>query len=371
VATIFSALLVGSAKPSFWLAALASMVPVLSIFFRHAWGRQKILLGLGAAISIAILILPEYFLARHDREGAFLLPTLLFVEHADIIRDQLGRDLDGAAPLPYPREFLAGVRAKFESEFPKSVVSSLHRYPSLGFDPEYFIYQQDSICATLLHAFRGDLAALGRFYRFCYMRALLHQPRRMVARAAWQIAIFYFPKCGAYSFQKSQDLQREYQAGVRILNGLRDTSIHVVSPTSFSVISNFAKFQPAMESLGRATLLARESHSLTQSSWLNRTLSRLAKTYFAGLCLTLLLAIAVWSRATLRHRLGWLAAVVLFSYAYSFAVCFELSLINSLDIHRYMTAQMIVALFTQFLTGLFVLEFMGNLVPALADKPKT
>jgi hypothetical protein len=197
---------------------------------------------------------------------------------------------------------------------------------------------------------------LGRFYRFYYMRALLHQPLRMATRTGRQIAIFYFPKCGAYSLQKSQDLQREYQAGVRVMDGLRVWEI-----------SNFAKFQPALESLGRATLLARESHSLTQSGWVNRTLFALAKTYFAGLCIALLLAIAVSSRATLRHRLGWLAAAVLFSYAYSFAVCFEIALVNSLDVHRYMTVQVIVALFAQFLALLFILEFTLE----IRDRAKT
>jgi hypothetical protein len=357
VATIFSALLLGSAKPTFWFAALASMLPVFCVFVRRGWGIQKILLGLGAAVSVALLILPEHLLARRDAAGALLVPTLLFVGHADIIRDQLARDLDAAAPLPYPREFLQRIRAKFESEFPKSVVASLRRYPSLGFDPEYFIYgAPDSMCATLCNAFHGDLAALGRFYRFYYMRALLHQPLRVAAKVARQITIFYFPKCGAYSLQKSHDLQREYQAGVRVMDGLRVWEI-----------SNFAKFQPALESLGRATLLARESHSLGQSGWMNRALSELAKTYFAGLCIALLLAIAVSSRATLTHRLGWLAAAVLFSYAYSFAVCFEIALVNSLDVHRYMTVQVIVALFAQFLALLFILEFTLE----IRDRAKT
>lgn len=357
-ATIFSALLVGSVKPNFWLAALVSIAPVFCVVFRSGWGREKILLFLGGAAGLALLILPEHLLARRDAEGALVVPALLFVEHADIIRDQLAHDLDAAIPLPYPRAFLEHVRAKFETEFPKSVVASLHRYPSLGFDPEYFIYEPDSICAALFDAFHGDLAALGGFYRFYYGRALLHQPLRMAAKVARQIAIFYFPKCGAYSWQRSQDLQPEYQAGVQVMDDLRDTSIQIVSPASFSVISNFAKFQPAMESLDRAILLARESHSLTQSDWVNRVLFRLAKTYSASLYITLLLAIAVLSRTTLRRQLGLLAAAVLFCYAYNFAVCLEVALVNSLEVRRYMTVQMIVALLAQFLTVLFVLELI-------------
>src|SRR5438876_2018473 len=58
-ATILTSLLLASAKPSFWLAAIVVMVPVAAFFARRNWGRQKIALGLGMVLIASLVLWPD------------------------------------------------------------------------------------------------------------------------------------------------------------------------------------------------------------------------------------------------------------------------------------------------------------------------
>jgi hypothetical protein len=93
IATVFSAILLASAKPSFWLASIVVLLPVAMFFFQRGLIWQKIALGGGAAVSAASLLLPEYFLGRNDEGSQTLLPSNLFGIHANLIRDQMADDL--------------------------------------------------------------------------------------------------------------------------------------------------------------------------------------------------------------------------------------------------------------------------------------
>jgi hypothetical protein len=50
-----------------------------------------------------------------------------------------------------------------------------------------------------------------------------------------------------------------------------------------------------------------------------------------------------------RRRVGSLAALVLFVYAYNAACCLEVAIIHSLEVRRYLTVQMFFCLVAQFL----------------------
>src|SRR5205807_10526220 len=75
VGTALTAALLASAKPSFALIALLSLLPVGIFFFRRGWLGQKIALGGGAALGAALLLLPEHFLSRNDEASQTFLPT--------------------------------------------------------------------------------------------------------------------------------------------------------------------------------------------------------------------------------------------------------------------------------------------------------
>jgi hypothetical protein len=141
VGTILSVLLFGSVRPSFWLAALGSLLPVCLVFLRRGWFREKVAIFLGAIAGLTLLVLPERLLAYHDDVDRVFVPMLLFSQHADIIRDQMAADLAASAQLPYAREWLVRIHSVLRSEIQKSFEANPEHYPSLGFDPEYLMYR--------------------------------------------------------------------------------------------------------------------------------------------------------------------------------------------------------------------------------------
>ena len=48
---------------------------------------------------------------------------------------------------------------------------------------------------------------------------------------------------------------------------------------------------------------------------------------------------------------------MLFGWAYNAASCLEVAIVNSLEVHRYMTVQMYATLLTQFVALWLILEF--------------
>jgi hypothetical protein len=65
IGTVLSALLLGSVRPSFWLAGLGSLLPVCFVFLRRGWFGEKLAIFLGAVAGLVLLILPERLLAYH------------------------------------------------------------------------------------------------------------------------------------------------------------------------------------------------------------------------------------------------------------------------------------------------------------------
>ncbi|HET6889389.1 MAG TPA: hypothetical protein VFH87_15830 [Candidatus Udaeobacter sp.] len=135
IAAVFSSILLASAKPSFWLASIAVLLPVAMFFVQRRLIWQKIALGGGAALSAALLLLPEHFLSRNDEASQTFLPTTLFVIHASLIRDQMADDLTCGAKLPYPREWLRHVQRALSDEIAKSVAARSGIYSTLGLIP--------------------------------------------------------------------------------------------------------------------------------------------------------------------------------------------------------------------------------------------
>jgi hypothetical protein len=345
IGAFLSVLLFGSARPSFWLAALGSLLPVCFIFLHRGWFREKLAILLGAVAGLALLILPERLLAYRDDVARAYVPTLLFVGHADIIRDQMATDLADSARLPYGREWLGRIHAVLSNEIQKSFEANPGHYPSLGFDPEYLIYQEDSIDAELRREFRNDIEKLCTFYRFYYGRSLLKQPMRVLAKIGRQMLLFYVPRCGAYNSAKHLFLSADYDASASEMNTA------LVRPL-------FSEYKPAIDFSHRSEAIAREQKQLEQHAYIRRPLLALAQSYSAFLIAALLLSAIVLSRISLRRQLGGLAVLVLLSYWYNFATCFETAALNSLEVYRYMTVQLIFTILAQFLTLLLGFELL-------------
>ena len=164
---MLSSLLLASAKPSFWFTAVVTMVPIAGFFLRQNWWRQKIALGLAMTLTAILVVWPERILSRKDEASQTFLPTMLFVMHADLIRDQMAEDLQENARLPYSREWLERVYSALNSEIVKSRTTNPGHYPVLSFDPEYLWFEPSSIVRQLSRDF-GDVSTRCAFYRFYY-----------------------------------------------------------------------------------------------------------------------------------------------------------------------------------------------------------
>jgi hypothetical protein len=343
-ATVLTSLLLASAKPSFWFAAIVVMVPVAAFFLRPNWVRQKIALGLGMVLIASLVLWPERILSRKDEASQTFLPTMLFVIHADLIRDQMAADLKENASLPYSTDWLERVYVALNSEIAKSETNYPGHYPSLQFDPEYLWFDPSSITTQLRREFGSNISALCDFYRFYYWRTWQRRPFRALQKVARQFSIYYYPNCPAYVPMKIWPLMDVYERAVTSL----DSEEYRKIARSLPALTDFMQ---------RTESLAENAPATKQQPILREALADLAVSYMSLLLLSLILsAIIFWKQARWR-RLRWLAALLLFGAAYNAASCLEVAIVNSLEVHRYITVQMYATLLTQFLAFWLILEF--------------
>jgi hypothetical protein len=341
ITTIFSSLLLADVKPSFLLAAIVAVLPVGMFFFRRVRLWQKLALGGGAAASMALLLLPEHFFSRSDKLSRWYLPTQLFAIHANLIRDQIGDDLQHDAKVPYSRERLAHIHSALSAEIAKSGV----HYSTLGLNPDYLMHNRSSIAAQLREEFGKNVPALCAFYWFYYWRVWCQRPSFMIKKIARQLPIFYAPMCPAYSRPRIWMLANEYQLAATALN--REVYRKI-----------WAAYPPAVSFMARTETLARDASIVPHPVPVRIALSILAGTYLALLLATLASSAVVFLQKRHRRRVGWLAALVLFVYAYNVASCLEVAIIHTLQNPRYVTVQVFVAVLAQFFALWFLLEFV-------------
>jgi hypothetical protein len=343
IGVAFTSVLLAAAKPSFALAGAVALVPVVLFFLGRGWVRQKIALAGGAVLGTALLLLPEHFLSRSDETSRTFLPTTLFVTHAGLIRDQMADDLRRGAAIPYPREWLGRVHDTLGTEIAKSSAARPGHYRSLGFDPDYLMYEQSSIAAQLRREFANDAPALCAFYRYYYWRIWRERPFLVLAKIREQMALFYSQMCPAYNREKFLYLTKGYDQGTTILNLQPYPELWTAYP-------------PAMEFVRRTEPLARNAPIIRQPAPLRITLSCLAGAYRPLLLGIIIIGVAFLFQRNYRRRLGWLAVLVAFVYSYNAASCLEVAVVNSLEVRRYVTVQMFFTLLAQFFALWFLCE---------------
>ncbi len=244
IALAFTAIFLTSIKPSFGLASLFVLSPIIALFWRSGWWWQKVWFSLGFLFSAAILLLPEHFLSRNDEMSRTFLPTTLFVAHAELIRDQLATDLAGNVSLPYSRDRLQRLYLALRTEIEKSRTARQYAYHSLGFDADFLMYDPSSIAVQARREFRGDVTELCAFYRFYYGRIWQKRPLQVLAKIARQMQIFYLPYCRAYDPRITRRLGGEYQYSAVSLSDPRCRKVWMGYP-------------PAVDFMNRTEELAR------------------------------------------------------------------------------------------------------------------
>ncbi len=233
VAGVFTSALLGSVKPSFMLVSFLVLLPIGVLFFQQNQSWQKVVIAVGGTASVLLLWLPEHFLSRNDRISQTFLPTILFAVHANLIRDQIADDLEHNAKLPYAPEWLRRIQTELSMELSKSG----NHYKTLGFDPDYLMYNQSAIAAQLRKEFGNDVSALCGFYRFYYLRIWQYRPVGVLEKIGRQLAIFYLPKCGAYKSRNLVSLANEYRRGVASLSSESYRKIWTAYPPALQFAS--------------------------------------------------------------------------------------------------------------------------------------
>jgi hypothetical protein len=348
IALSFTSILLAAIKPSFALASLFVLSPIVALFGRSGWWLEKVWFSLGLAISAAVLSLPEYFLSRNDEMSRTFLPTTLFVIHAHLIRDQLADDLAKNVSLPYSRERLERLYLALNAEITKSHVGRQYAYHSLGFDPDFLMYDRNSIAAQTRREFRDDVAAVCAFYYFYYRRIWQKRPQEVVRKVARQMQRFYLPYCRAYDPAITKKLGGAY----------RDSIASLSDPICRKV---WTAYPPAVDFMTRTQELSRHQLLFQQPRLfpiIPIAVLLMSVSHSTWLVIALVLALIVALNSGRWRRLRLIATVVVFAFAFNAACCFEVAVISSLDIRRYITVQMYSTLLAQLLGVWFILEFV-------------
>jgi hypothetical protein len=303
--------------------------------------KSKIALLIGSSIAAVLLVLPAQLPARGDKASEAFLPTQLFVIHADLVRDQIAADISSAAETRYSREWLRRVQQMLATEIAKAARENYNL--TLGFDPNYLMYNPTSVDSQMRREFGDKLGDLCAFYRFYYNRVWTQQPQRMVGKISRQMLVFYCQVCPAYVWWKRRLLSKEYNDSLSALEAAGARRVWI-------------EYEPVGSLIRRTTELAQKQLVIPEPRSLRRCEFFLARTYLLAVGLWLAVCQAVLYHRRLRRRLGLMAAVVLFLCWYNFGNCIEIAVIHTLDNPRYDTIQFIFTLLAQFAAFLLIAQ---------------
>jgi hypothetical protein len=346
-AIVFDAVFCYQLKPSFGLAAGVALLPLLAAGLQpgQLWQRRLALPGAaGGALLLAALLLfwPEHVLARTDNISDLFLPETLLTLHADVIRDQMAQDLAQGDPTPYAAGFLADLHARLAHELELASVPGQHPYESLGFNPDYLMYE-DSFCRYLYHNFGTPFTVRLGFYYFA--RAWWHQPATMARNVARQLDIFYGRRCPAFWLGRAIDIARNYRKSVAAFEPANDHRAARLYPPAVVYLA-------AAQSLGATSAVYRQEREFTLA---NEMAAEVHLPLLAALAAGLALAICLPSVA-FRRELAPAGALSMLFFAYAFGNCLTVAIVHSMDIDRYSSNLLIFAILSEMTALVWCVE---------------
>jgi len=342
--TLFNAILLFFLKPHFYLATAFVSLPVwVSLLDPKEpiiWKFQ--LTGISAISIVMLLLLPEHFLKENDTDSRTFLPTTLFVMHANIIRDQLKRDIKNKAKTEYPPEFLEKTYNLLDHEITLSKQTG--PYHSLGFDPDYLMYR-DSFNRKFSTEFDSDsIEGKIKFYNYYYFRVWMHQPGRMLKKISTQLSILYHRKTSPYKLEGHREFGTFYTNNRNLCKTSKLFSqVQCQLLTAFE--ENSARLTDTRAYLSQPSLV----------SWIIRFLAR---TFTLSIVLAIAIAVMIARNSMLRTNYGWFIGIILLLYTYSFSNSLGIAIIHSLEITRYLTSQLGYCLLPQCMTLFLVVEMI-------------
>jgi len=347
-AIVFSAVLLYMLKPAWGFSLFFSSLPVwvAVALGKEPWWRRLLLVATPLFLAVALLLLPEKILERTDSMSEVFLPRLLFAMHGNLIRDQMLDDLASRAPVPYDTAWLASVAASLSTEIEKSKPGRR----TLGFDPDYLIYQKGSTCDQIAAHFSGHPHEQASFLMYYYLRAAEKRPFAMAGKVLAQMGVFYSFNSSMYR-SGPLDVAAEYRHSVVVLNGSSVSSSPLVAPWRAR----------CAEWGARATLL-RNGHFTKFILRLLRVL------HVPLLAAAIILPAIVLSSGKLRGPLLGLALLDLLLYSYSFGNNLTVAIVHTLEVNRYVQNEFAFVLFLHFVTILLLVEICLRIREKRADR---
>ena len=341
-------------KPSWYLAAAATAVPVFLGLFGKSLPLQTRLLtpALGIVASLLILWLPPKAFVIRDSASATLLPDAIFCVHARLVASSLDAKLAAMPDADPGKAKLQAFVNVLKSEIHNSEIG--HRtYEKLGFDPDYLMHS-DVLSAAIDNYTDKDRKKFGAFCMTSYRDAVFHNPGGFAKKIFDQFTYFLFPESKIF-FTDRINLKKGYQETVAALNPNQTTA-----------------FKPEVREMYRR-YVADAAVQLASTGTLGKDPKvRAFRQAFTPcilpvelLFLAALLATLIWS--PLRPlRLGGWAAFMFFSAPLGNAV--EVCLVHALDIYRYRATYGGFLLFALMAMAVFVCVALAQSLSPSAEK---
>ncbi len=339
-ALFYDSVLLYFLKPAWGFGVVFAMAPLLLslCLLRGYFGYRVLIVLLPALLVFGTLFAPERSLVREYDPGTdCFLPSLLLSVHADIILDEMTRDLaDGAVP-----ERERGLVSKLTVLIRAEVERTAPRNSQLAFNPDVFLYGKDNVCGLAREFFAKDTAAYNDFCFAYYEKAWLHQPGRMLGKVARQLGAFYSWENQGYDVSLRAYIGTGYTA-LRTRNALQDLG----KPLPF-----YEEYRRATEGLEHSEKVWRQSLAVTL---LNMLLYACYPNVVFG---SVAAACVILFRRNAGHwkELAPLALWSLYLHSYNFGNCLTIAVVHNMQIGRYVKNQLIYTVFSECCGVLLIL----------------
>lgn len=352
---VINAFVLASLKPSFTLAALFVVAPVIWLIL-NAKGNltgKVVFFGVSVAATMA-LTMTEHHLRRNDQAVKMFLPETLFAIHAKIIHAQMAADVKNGEMNISSREWLRAACNDLEEEIQRAHNLSPQKFPLLGFDPDYLTAGGGGPLFNRWRHQLGDERFLG-LLNYWYWHSMASSPLAFVGKVAHQLGVFYSTNCPAFSIYKRLPLASWAYAG---------NFSWLSHPQSLRLL---AMVPAASDFLERTQKLRFTNINIPQDKRIRMWNIYCARTYLAILLLSVPLAVCFLLKRSKSEESKWPAFFVILLYSANFGNVFGISVVHTMEVPRYSAVQFIAALFAQ----LWAIRWLMEIALMKLDKVAT
>lgn len=354
---LLNSLLLATLKIAFVFCAIFSVALVLFALFRRPGERLRNLPIIALPLLLALCYAAfEHHAAKQDRATEQLLPTTLFVIHANSILAEMDDAIARGDCAPYDCSWLATVSASAHRG-----INASRRLGKMGqtlqFDPDYLFYRDPEFKDWTTRFFAGDDRKRLDFFNHWYWRTLRRHPGLIVRKILDQLAVFYAPWNPSFSTKPASIVGAQYRTTVNSL-AAHDAQ---APPTAW--------WRDYIEA---ATILTTRTDSVAQP-WIITLLNLLlAFVYLPILLCVVMISLLLLCWPEQRALYGTFAAISLFIFSYNLEHTLLTAVVHTMDNLRYSSMQLSMSLLAVFVGGAFLAEVgFGNFIETLRARRRT